>query len=106
MTSLPFGGDRTVPSLAPSSTALRVRGEEIHREVDALEIAAFDRQIARLRRAGAEDDGVEVLQQHLRLDSSRRLRVADELDAFLLHQLDAAQRRLPACRASCSGCRT
>ena len=34
---------------------------------------------------------VEVLQQQLRLDVLADVRVADELDAFLLHVLDAAQ---------------
>ena len=34
--------------------------EEVHREVDALELAAGDRQVARLGRAAAEADGVEL----------------------------------------------
>ena len=55
----------------------------------ALEVAAFDRQVARLRRAGADDDRVEVLAQQLRLNVLADVRVADELDAFLLHELQA-----------------
>ena len=35
--------------------------------------------------------GVEILEQQLRLDVLADVRVADELDAFLLHQLDAAR---------------
>ena len=40
--------------------ALGVGVQELHREVDALEVAALDRQIARLGRAAAQDDGVEL----------------------------------------------
>ena len=70
---------------------LGVGGEELHREMDALELAAFDGQIARLGGAGAEDDGVEVLEQLFGGDVFADLGVADELDAFVFEQLDAAQ---------------
>ena len=66
-------------------------GEEIHREVHALEIAAFDRQVARQRGAGADDGGVEILDQQLRLDVLADGGIAQELDAFLLQQRDAAR---------------
>ena len=66
-----------------------LRREIVHREVHALEVATFDRQIARLRRARADHDRIEVLAQQLRLDVLADVRVADELDAFLLHELEA-----------------
>ena len=59
---LAFGGDE-VAVLVPVEQRLGVRGQKFHREMNALEIAAFDRQIARLGRAGAEDDGVKFLEQ-------------------------------------------
>ena len=37
-----------------------LHGQEVHGEVDALELAALDRQVARLGRAAAEADGVEL----------------------------------------------
>ena len=42
--------------------ALGIRGEEVHGEVNSLELPAFDGQIARLRGAGAKNDGVEFVQ--------------------------------------------
>ena len=58
-----------------------VGGEELHREVHALELAAFDGEVARLGGAGAEHDGVEVAQQQVGLDVVADVGVADELDA-------------------------
>ena len=37
-----------------------LHGQELHGEVDALELAAFDRQVARLGRAAAQADRVEL----------------------------------------------
>ena len=62
--------------------------------MDALEVAAFDGQVARLGRAGAEDDGVEFLEQLLRRIVRADLGVGDELDALGFHQRDAAQHDL------------
>jgi len=44
-----------------------------------------------LRGAGADDAGVVFLEKSLWLDRSADIGVADEGDAFLLHQLDAAE---------------
>ena len=85
---------------------LRVRRQELHREVHALEAASVDGQVARLRRAGADDRRVEVAQQHLRLDVLADVGVAEELDALPARAAGCAAPRPRACRASCSGCRT
>jgi hypothetical protein len=87
-TSLSFGGDVFA---FPVEHGLGVRGEELHGEVDALEFAAFDREIARLGGAGADDDGVEVLQELLGGDVGADVGVALEFDAFVFQQLDAAE---------------
>ena len=79
------------PFLCWSSRLLVFAVQKIHGEVNALQIAAFDRQIARLGRAGRKDDGVKFLQQFFRRIIFPDLGVADELDAFVLEQLDAAQ---------------
>jgi hypothetical protein len=63
---LAFGGDEAAVLCAAVEQAAGVVGQEIHGEMDALEVAAFDGQIARLGGAGAEDDGVELLEQLLR----------------------------------------
>ncbi len=65
---------------------LRAHRQEIHGEVHALEIAAFDGQIARHGGAGADHGGVEVPDQQLGLDVLADGRIAQELDAFLLQQ--------------------
>jgi hypothetical protein len=59
--------------------------------VDAPQVAALDRQVARLGRAGADDRRVVFLQEDLGLDVLADVGVADELDALLLHELDPAQ---------------
>ncbi len=69
ITSLP-SAEMKLPLWLPSEQAAGVVGEEIHGEMDALEAAAFDGQIARLGRPGAQDDGVELLEQLLCRDSS------------------------------------
>ena len=43
-------------------------GQEVHREVDPLEVAPLDRQVARLGRAAAEADGVELGEELLGRD--------------------------------------
>ena len=68
---------------------LGTRGEVVHREMHAVEIASFHRQIARLSRTGADHDRIEVLAQKLCFDVVADIRVADEFHAFLFHQLDA-----------------
>ena len=48
------------PARLLSSRLLVLRVQELHGEVDALELAAGDGQVARLGRAAAEHDGVEL----------------------------------------------
>src|SRR4030095_16686737 len=59
--------------------------------MNAFEIATFDGQVTRLRCAGAEHDGVEVVHQLLRGNVLPDLRVAAKGDAFLFHELKPAQ---------------
>ena len=80
--------------------------QKIHREMNALELAAFDGQIARLGRAGAEDDGVKFLQQFFRRIIFPDFGVADKLDALRLPADSMRRSTTSFCRASCSGCRT
>jgi hypothetical protein len=68
--------------------------EKLHREMDALEISAFDGEVARLGRAGAEDHGVELLEQLLGGKILADLGIADELHAFGFEQLDAPEHDL------------
>ena len=70
--------------------AFGVGVEELHREMNALEVAAFDGQIARLGRAGAEDDGVEFAEQIVRRIILADFGVGAERDAFRGHLIDAA----------------
>ena len=63
---------------------LRAGGQVVHRKVHAAQVAAFDGQVARLRRAGADHGRIEIAQQQLRLDVLADVRIAEELDAFVL----------------------
>ena len=63
ITCLPFGGDEAVVGDRVAGHPLVLERQELHREVDALELAAGDRQVARQGRAAAEADGVELGQQ-------------------------------------------
>ena len=63
--------------------------QEIHREMHAAEIAAGDRQIARLLGAAGEHDGVVAVDELLRFDVDADIHIAMELDAFGLHLRDA-----------------
>src|SRR6478736_4512101 len=74
-----------------AENGLGVGGEKLHRKVHSLELAALDGQVARLGGAGADDRGVVLLEEDLGLDVVTDVGVADELDALLLHELDAAQ---------------
>ena len=90
---LAFGGDE-VAVLVAVQEAAGVVGQEIHGEMDALEVAALDGQVARLGRAGAEHDRVELLEQLLRRIVGADLGVGHELDALGFHLRDARQHDL------------
>ena len=47
---------------------LGVAGQEVHREMDALQIPAGDGQIARPRRAGGQQQGIELILQLPRVE--------------------------------------
>ena len=73
---------------------LGVGGEKLHRKVDTLERAALNREVARLRRAGADDGRVVFVEKYLGLDILADISVADEFDALVFHQLNATQHYL------------
>ena len=65
-------------------------GQELHGEVDALEFAAGDLEVARLLGAAAEQNGVVVLGEVLDRHVDAHVRVGDKGDAFGAHLVDAA----------------
>src|SRR5208282_5944134 len=87
---LALGGDE-VAVLAAVQQAAGVVGQEIHREVDAVEVAAFYGQVARLGRTRAKDDGVKVLQQFFPRIVHAHLSPGHELDPLGFHLRDAGE---------------
>ena len=69
---------------------LRGLGQIVHRKMHAGQLAAFDPEIARLRRPRAQHDGIEIFAHHLRFVVVADVCLANELDALLLQQADAA----------------
>ena len=63
--------------------------QKLHREMNALELAAFDGQVARFGGTGAKDGGVEFLQELLRGIIYSHFDIGHEGDAFLDHQINA-----------------
>ena len=63
--------------------------QEIHGEMDAIELAARDRQVARLFGAAGEGDGVVLGRQFLDGDVLADMDAGVERDALGLHLLDA-----------------
>src|SRR5438876_8939423 len=59
--------------------------------MDSLQLAAGDGEVSRLSRAAAENDGVEIAAEIFDLDVEADVSVGDELDAFILHDADAAE---------------
>ncbi len=88
-TSLP-SAEMRAPFLRSVQEALGVGVEELHGEMNALEMAALDGQVARLGRAGAEDDGVELAEEVLGRIILADFGVGAEDDAFGGHLVDAA----------------
>ena len=64
--------------------------QEIHGEMDALELAAGHGQVARLFGAAGQHHRVIVLEQHFGRDVDADMRAVMEYDAFRLHLFDAA----------------
>ncbi|MFM1944679.1 MAG: hypothetical protein RI897_3661 [Verrucomicrobiota bacterium] len=69
---------------------LGIGGEELHGEVDALELTAGDRQVAGHGGTGAEDGGVELRLEVFGGQVFADLGIGDELDTFLLEEVDSA----------------
>src|SRR5580658_5334498 len=65
-------------------------GQELHGVVDAFELAAGDRQVARMLRAAAQQDRVLFLLERLHIHIHANVRIANEGHAFVAHLLDAA----------------
>ena len=89
MTSLP-SAEMGAPFLAAIEQALGVGLEKFHGEMNALEAAAFDGQIARLGGAGAEDDGIKLAQEIFGGIILADFGVGEKVDAFRRHLVDAA----------------
>ena len=73
---------------------LSVGGEELHGEVNALEVAPFDGEIAGTGRAGAENHRVKVVDQRCGGEIFANFGVADEGDALGFQHLQAAHHHL------------
>ena len=65
-------------------------GEVVYREVNSLRVAARDVQIAGFLGTAAEHDGVIAVQDLSGIHSPTHIHIGAELDAFGLHDLDAA----------------
>ena len=87
---LTLGGEGRVRGLAVQEV-LRVGGEELHREVHALGVAAGEGEVAALGGADGEDDRVEVLAELFRRDVDADVDAALEGHAFGFEERDAAE---------------
>jgi hypothetical protein len=74
----------------PTQRPLVALREVIHREVDALQLAPGDGQIARLGRAAGQHDRVKIPPQVFNLHIETDVGVDDEFDALGFHELHAA----------------
>ena len=82
--------DARIASSRVAFVAAILLGQKLHGEVDALEFAAGDGEIAGLLGAAAKQDGVEAFSERLDGDIDADVRVGLEDDAFGPHLLDAA----------------
>src|SRR5439155_18989574 len=71
--------------------ALGIGGEELHREMNPFELAAFDGQIPRFGGAGAENNGIEFLEQLAGGEDFADFAIAHKPDTLLLEDMDPAQ---------------
>ena len=71
-----------------------VRGEEVHRHMDAFQFATRDGEITRLGGPGTKDGGVELLEQLVGWQIFADGGVAHEFHAFIFKQPDAPQNDL------------
>ena len=89
-TFLPVGEDRLDIALRLVADAPVLLRQEVHREMDALELAARDRQIARLLGAAREHDRVVLLDELVDRQRDADMDAVMEGHAFGLHLRDAA----------------
>src|SRR5258706_15713937 len=59
--------------------------------MNSLQLAAGNGEVSRLSRAATQDDGVKIAAEVLDLDVEADVGAGDELDAFVLHDFDAAE---------------
>src|SRR5258706_806052 len=59
--------------------------------MNSLQLAAGNGEVSRLSRAATQDDGVKLAAEVFDLDVEADVGVGDELDAFFLHDADAAE---------------
>ena len=87
---LALGADRRIGVDEVAFVAAVLLGQELHGEVNAFELAAGNRQIARLLGAAAEQDGVVVFGERFDGHIDADMRVGQERDALGAHLVDAA----------------
>src|SRR5215467_2021950 len=80
--------DRELDGVAVA--ALVLLGEEFHREVNPLQFAAGNTQIAGMLCATCEHDGIEVTSQIFDRNVLSNLGIRDELHAFSGHLIETA----------------
>ena len=88
--ALASGGDDLVLGDVVAGNDAVLRGQEVHRQVDAVELAPGDGEIAGVGRAAGEADGVEFVQQVARVHVDADVDAGAEDDALGLHLLEAA----------------
>ena len=88
--ALAGGGDDLALGEVVAGEELVLRGEEVHREVDAVEVAAGDGEVAGVGGAAGQADGVELVHQVAGVDIDADVDARAEDDAFRLHLLEAA----------------
>src|SRR5688572_20329167 len=81
---LAFGGNKLLIGDLVAEVALVLQGQVIHGEMDALELAAGDGEVAGFGCAAAEDDCVKITTEVFNLDVEADVGAGDELDAFFL----------------------
>ena len=88
--ALAGGGDDLALRDVVAGYELVLRGQEVHREVDAVELAAGDGEVAGVGGATGETDGVELVHQVAGVDVDADVDAGAEDDALRLHLLEAA----------------
>src|SRR5581483_10573563 len=88
--ALTLSGDALVLAERLAGDYFVLLGQELHREVNALELAARHRQVTRDGGADAQQDGVELLAQNVDSEVAADVDAGPEDHAFVLHLLHPA----------------